>query len=60
MQIKQLAAPYAGISEATVTLNPRWQLHYVNGIAMDDFDASQIGVSFNIASQKQTLPFGQF
>lgn len=60
MRVQQLAAPYAGIAEATVTLNPRWQLHYVKGIAQDDFDASQIGVSFNIASQKQTLRFGQF
>lgn len=59
-RVQQIAAPYAGIAEAMVILQPRWQLHYVKGIAPADFEASQMSIAFNIASRKQTVQFGQF
>ena len=55
-----VTAPSADIAQATVTPDPRWQVHYVKDIAKEGFDASRAGVPLNIASQMQTLRFGQF
>ncbi len=60
VRVQQIGAPYTGIAESPVTVNPGWQLHYVKGIASGDHEANAINIAFNIAAKKQTLQFGQF
>lgn len=60
VRVQQIAAPYTGIAENAVTLNPEWQLHYIKGIAGTDYGTGAINIAFNVAAQKQTVQFGQF
>lgn len=61
MQVRaqQTAAPYTGIAEAQVTVQPKWQLHYVKGIAPASYDTGKISLAFNTGKHKQTVQFGQ-
>lgn len=42
VRVQQMADPYAGIAESTVSIEDRWQLHYVKGLAPADYDGNEI------------------
>ncbi|PHR92922.1 MAG: hypothetical protein COA69_06255 [Robiginitomaculum sp.] len=60
VRLQLIAAPYTGVAESMVTLSENWQLHYVNGIAKQDYKAKDLVLAFNIGKVKQTVEFGQF
>ena len=60
VRVQQTGAPYTGIAENQVTLNPGWQVHYIKGHAPASYAASDINIAFNIAASRQTVQFGQF
>lgn len=59
VRVQETTAPYTGIAEAQVTVQPKWQLHYVKGIAPASYDTGRIALAFNAGKHKQTVEFGQ-
>lgn len=59
-RLQLASAPYTGLVEGDVTMTEEWQIHYLSGVAQQDFQAGQLNASFNIGKYKQTLEFGQY
>jgi hypothetical protein len=59
VRVQETAAPYTGIAEGQVTVAPKWQLHYIKGIAPASYDAGKLSLAFNAGKHKQTVEFGQ-
>lgn len=59
VRAQQVSDPYTAIAESTVTIEDRWQLHYVKGLAPSDFSGSEINLAFNVGLYKQTVQLGQ-
>lgn len=59
-RLQQVVSPYAGIADRAVVLTDDWQLHYLSGVATDAYAPGGLAVSFNVASAKQTVQFGQY
>lgn len=60
VRLQQKAAPYTGVAEGQFDFTSDWQLYYLRGKSDQSYDAEDINMAFNLASQTQTVEIGQF
>ena len=59
-RVAETVEPYAAAAEGDATLSENWQIHYVSGRAARDWAPGELALSFNVATGRQTLAFGQY
>ncbi|WOI53477.1 carbohydrate binding domain-containing protein [Parvularcula sp. LCG005] len=59
-RLQQAAEPYTGVAERAVNLTSDWQIHYLSGVADQNYKDGSLNMTFQIGDLQQTVEFGQF